>query len=287
MSLFGGLDDLTENLRRAKKKRSTDKNLILPELDEREILEELHSRSAIKGVLPDGEVQIFGKFSSNEISELLEWSGIFEELRRKNYTDYRVELQYLSELDQRILIKWNDEVLFHLRLKLSHFRFRLNAGAPSKKLLYIDWLMTRHPLQSKFRRERLFPGQDMPGLGIFGEISDFVFNMALGTGAKGAFNIPEYFHDAVLFHRQFRFYDPLREAFFRGLIRDLRKYGVRKISTALGEGKILDQSGQVASWVPAEMIHLIDADFADLIWTPEYFTRIIRQLKRIRFTMVE
>jgi hypothetical protein len=287
MSLFGRLDDLAQSLRKAKAARDSDKKIELPDLDEQEILEDLHVQPLMQGVLPSGEVRIFGKYSESEINELMDWSGIFHEIARKDYKDYHVELQYLSELDQRILIRWQSEILFHLRLKLSHFRFRLNPGAPSKKLLYIDWLMTRHPLASKIRAERLFPGQDMPGLGIFNEIADFVFNLALGVGAKGAFNIPEYFHDAVLFHRQFRFYDPAREAFFRALIRDLRRHGARRISNALAEGRIRDQDGQEVHWVPGEMIHLIDPEFGDTIWSQDYFTRIVRHLKRIRFEMVE
>lgn len=287
MSLFGRLDDARKFLKDKRQNRSSDKVFELPDLDDDDILDELHGRSLFTGTHPDGEVRIFNKFRESEIQELMDWSGITTEINLKGYKDFKIELQYLSELDQRILITSESEILFHLRLKLSHFRFRLNLGAPSRKLLYIDWLMTRHPKAHKIRPERLFPGQDMPGLGIFSEISDFVFNMALGVGAKGAFNIPEYFHDAVLFHRQFRFYEPAREAFFRALIRDLRKHGVRKISTALSEGRIKDQDGQEVNWEPGEMIHLIDPDFSDTIWTRDYFTRIVRHLKRLRFEMVD
>lgn len=287
MSLFGWLDGARRRGRPdASGKRHSDKEIDLQDLDQEGLLEDLHAGHLVSPeATAEPGVRIFGKYTESEIHELMEWSGIFREIRRKGYEDWALELQFLSELDQRILIHAGTETLFQLRLKLSQFRFRLQPGAPTRKLLYIDWLMTRHPRSAHVRPERLFPGQTMPGLGIFPEVADFVFNLATGIGARGAFNVPEYFHDALLFHRQFRFYDPPREAFFRALIRDLRRYGARRISTALAEGSVRDQEGQEVRWVPGEMLHLLDPEFSDLIWSRDYFTKVVRQLKRVRFEL--
>lgn len=286
MSLFGWLDAARgAGKKKRRENAGSDKKLDLPGLDDEGLLEDLHGGHLVLPESPTGGMRFFGKYTDGEVRELMDWSGIFQEIMRKGYEDLAVELQFLSDLDQRILIRAGSETLFHLRLKLAPFRFRLQPGAPSRKLLYIDWLMTRHPRSARVRPERLFPGQTMPGLGIFPEVSDFVFNLAMGIGAQGAFNIPEYFHDALLFHRQFRFYDPAREAFFRGLIRDLRRFGARQISMALAEGGVRDQDGREVRWVPGEMIHLLDPEFADAIWNREYFTKVVRQLKRLHFKM--
>ncbi|MCB1317453.1 MAG: hypothetical protein KDK27_15930 [Leptospiraceae bacterium] len=272
-------------------KRRSDKDfeigLDLSDLDQAELVEDLGGHLNIPGDPVTGDVRIFGKFRKNEIEELMDWSGIFEELRRKGFDDFQVDLQYLSELDQRIFVKENDHVLIHIRLKLANFRFRLHPGAPRKKFLYIDWLMTANPRARNFRPERLFPGQDLPGLGIFNQLSDFIANLAIGVGARGAFNIPEYFHDAMLFHRQFNFYDPLREAFFRAVIRDLRHQGARRISRAFSEGRILDLTGKVIEWTPGEMLSILSPDVEEMVWSREYFTRVVRELKRIRIRMLD
>ncbi|MCS7204257.1 MAG: hypothetical protein NZ853_01010 [Leptospiraceae bacterium] len=283
MGIFGKLEDYFKNKVSVMK---SDKPNILDDLTEADILEDLHNRPIVQGKFLD-KTYIFGKFSETEIYELMAWSGIFEKLQKRGYQNYQLELQYLSDLDQRILIKWQDEVLIHMRLKLSSFRFRFSPGAPSKKLLFIDWLMTRDPLRKNERKRPLFQGQDCPGLGIFNEIADFVFNLAIGLNAKGAFNIPEYFHDAVLFHRQFRFYDPEREAFFRALVRDLRKYGTRNITEALSQSRVLDQDNQTVSWVPGEMITLIDPEFSDFVWNKDYFSKVVRYLKRYHFRVID
>jgi len=272
MGLFDWFDKL----------KGGDKRIELTGFDEVEINEDLHGGPLVR----NSEIpRIFAKYSESEIRELLDWSGIFGALKEKGYRKAEIELQYLSDQDQRIFLKEKGEILVHIRLKLSSFRFRLHPGAPQRKLLYIDWLMTRHPKVKSFKKEKLFPGQELPGLGIFTHITDFITNLALGVGAKGAFNIPEYFHDALLFHREFQFYDPVREAHFRALIRDLRKFGAREISKALGEGRIKNAEGEVLAWSPGEMISILDPELEEMIWTPEYFTRVVRELKRASYTM--
>ncbi|MCR9141403.1 MAG: hypothetical protein NXI24_04065 [bacterium] len=269
--------------------KSTDKdfpgNLQL-DLDEDILSEDLRGYQ-ISPPTRDGKVRMFGKYTREDIENQLQWSGVTDAIRDKGYTNTELELNYLSELDQRIFVREAGEVLIHIRLKLSHFRFRLQPAAPRIKLLYIDWLLTQHPRSQNYRPERLFPGQELPGLGIFAQLTEFIRNLAMGVGARGAFNIPEYFHDAMLFHRQFNFYDPLREAFFRGIIRDLRRHGAREISHAFADRRIFNQNGEALDWKPGEMISIVTPRLADQIWSPDYYTRVVRELKRIRFRLTE
>ncbi len=285
MSWWSNSDKASARARQSDKQDANDKRIDLSQLDPIELNEDLGGGPLVRS--PDGEVRIFGKYAETEITELMDWSGIFEGIKDKGYDNMRIELQYLSDMDQRIFIKERDEVLVHIRLKLSHFRFRLHPGAPQKKLLYIDWLMTRHPRSRHVRPDRLFPGQDLPGLGIFAQIQDFITNLTLGVGARGAFNIPEYFHDALLFHRVFSFYDPAREVVFRALIRDLRKHGAREISRGLSEGRVINAENQVVRWTPGEMISAIDPELEELLWTPDYHTKVVRGLKRHRFSLLK
>jgi hypothetical protein len=67
----------------------------------------------------------------------------------------------------------------------------------------------------------------------------------------------------------------------------LRRYGVREISDALIQNRIIDQDGQIVNWIPGEMISLIDPEFSDFIWNKDYFMKIVRYLKRFHFRLVE
>ena len=295
MKFFSSSDKKDEARRKRLKEllsdQKSDKHLFpdieLPPLRAEDALGDLRGVHGIGAPAPDGGPLIFNKYTTEKIRELMEWSGIFEVLKAKGYENYHLELDYLSDMDQRIYVKEKETILIHIRLKISDFRLRLHAGAPRCKLLYIDWLLTQHPHAKVIRKDRLFPGQEYPGLGIFAQISDFITNLAIGIGADGAFNIPEYFHDAMLFHRQFNHYDPHREAFLRAIIRDLRKYGARKISEAFSNGKILDHSDSVVQWTPAEMLSILNPALEETLWSRDYYTKVVREIKRMSFRIVE
>ncbi|MBE7437247.1 MAG: hypothetical protein HS115_02240 [Spirochaetales bacterium] len=284
--MFRFTDKWSDRKKEATEVPASEKQLDLVGLEPGEIADDLGGGPLFQGQDSAGNTLIFGKFSHKEIHELMQWSGIFKAIESKGYGNFHLELQYLSEYDQRIFVKTGEDILIHIRLKLSNFRFRLHAGIPEKKLLYIDWLLTRNPLVKSFRKDRLFPGQDVPGLGIFSQMADFISNLALGVGARGAFNIPEYFHDALLFHREFSFYDPSRESQFRSLIRDLRRFGAREISRAFAEERIINQDHEIIRWTPGEMISTLEPDLDALLWNRDYFTRIVHEMKRIQFRIV-
>ncbi|MCB1172348.1 MAG: hypothetical protein KDK39_02225 [Leptospiraceae bacterium] len=289
---MGFFSDSDKRSRRdsASGEKASDKVLVpaieLPSFEPGVASEGLRGSGSLSTGDTSGPPLIFNKFSTDKIRELMAWSGIFSAIEAKGYTDYELDLEYLSEMDQRIYIRAAGVVLIHIRLKLSDFGLRLHPGNPRCRLLYIDWLLTQHPRSARVREERLFPGQELPGLGIFTQISDFITNLALGVGADGAFNIPEYFHDAMLFHRQFFHYDPHREAFLRAIIRDLRQYGARQISRAFSDGRIVDHSGSPVNWTPAEMISVIKPELEEQLWSRDYYTRVVREIKRMRFAML-
>ncbi len=226
---------------------------------------------------------LFDRFTSSEINELMRWSGLYKAIEDKGFSDLSTICENRSGREQRITIQSENRTLAQICMKTAHFRFRLHEGSPRRKLLFIEWLLTENHALAKFDVERLFPGQNRPGLGVFSQFSDFITNLALGLQVEGCFNIPEYFHDALLFHRQFHFYIPRKEAFFRGLLRDLRSLGPRRISSALQEGKVLNQDGEAVEWPAGEMIAILDSDREVEIFSADYYTEVVRELKKIRF----
>ncbi len=257
--------------------------LDLGELTPEDLAEDLHG-GHLYG--EEDSSLLFGRFHRERIEELMERAGIFERLHGKGYRNFVMELQRLSEKDQRILILQGEHKLIHMRLKLALFNFRFHPGLSRKRLLYIDWLETCHPLCSVRREESLFPGQKYPGLGIFPQISSFFQYFAQELHVAAIFNMPEYFHDALLFHRKFRFYDPEREALFRALIRDFRHLGARKISRALGEGRVCDAKGEPVPWRSAEMISPLNDDLAKILWNAHYERRVNKSLSRLTLSLL-
>lgn len=260
-----------------------EKRFDFQDLEEIDIAGELPAAARLSG----SEKLFLGTLSREQLWQVLEESQIIEAVRERGYWPISLEIEFLTERDHRFYLLFGKEKILYMRLRLSYFRLHRHPLMPAMKLLFIDWMQSRHVLRAATHKRELFPGQDVPGLGIFSRIDIFLRKLVVLTHASGGFNIPEYFHDALLFHRAFRFYDPAREAFFRALLRDLRKYGAREISRAFSEGRIRNERHEVQEWHGAEMLIFTHQPYAEIIFGRSYEREVERKMREIRFSLVK
>lgn len=225
-------------------------------------------------------------FTHEQLWQALEQAQIISAVRERGYFPVKLETEFLTDRDHRFYLLFGNEKILHMRLRLSYFKLHRHPLMPATKMLFIDWMQSRHVLRGETHARDLFPGQDVPGLGIFSRIDIFLRNLVIATHAFGGFNIPEYFHDALLFHRAFKFYDPAREAFFRALLRDLRPHGAREISRALSEGRVRDQRQAPMEWHGAEMLIFTHKPYAESIFDRRYDREVERKMRELKFSLV-
>ncbi len=234
------------------------------------------------------EDTLFNRFSAKEVQELLEEVGMFEMLAFRGFHHTKLEIQGISEVDNRIFIKTREnEILVHMRLKFSDFLFKkIQESFP---MVYIDWLLSQNVRLGKLgEKKKLFEGQEYPGLNIMNEITLFIRMLSKKIGAAGAFNIPEYFHDAVLFHKNFRYLSPEKEGEFRALLRCFKKENLRSLSGAIHSHKILDhQSSEPYSWTYGEMVSCINTYLEKSLFDEEYDSIVARISKTREFSRIE
>ncbi|TGK04816.1 hypothetical protein EHO59_08135 [Leptospira semungkisensis] len=234
------------------------------------------------------EDTLFNRFSSKEVEELLQESGMFEMLSMRGFQKTQVEIHGISEVDNRIFIKTEEkEILVHMRLKFSDFLFK--KIGQSFPMIYIDWLLSQNVRLGKLGdKKKLFEGQEYPGLNIMNEITHFIRLLSGKMGAAGAFNIPEYFHDAVLFHKNFRFLSEEKEGEFRAMLRCFKKENLRSLSGAIHSGKILDRdSSQPYTWTYGEMVSCTNSYLEKSLFDEHYDSMVARISKTREFSRIE
>lgn len=234
------------------------------------------------------EDTLFNRFSVKEVEDLLKEAGMFEILSFRGFPETKLEIHGISDVDNRIFIKTKeDEILVHMRLKFSDFLFKkIKESFP---MVYIDWLLSQNVRLGKLgEKKKLFEGQEYPGLNIMNEITQFIRMLTKKIGAAGAFNIPEYFHDAVLFHKNFKFLAPEKEGEFRALLRCFKKENLRTLSGAIHSGKILDaQTNQPYSWTYGEMVSSINTYLEKSLFDEEYDSIVARISESRNFSRTE
>jgi hypothetical protein len=242
-------------------KKKSDAQSLNFELDLVDLDHEFNSELQVENLL-------FGKLRHDEVYDMFIQSGIINKLNERGYTDFIFTTEPISSLDNRIFVKTNkEEVLIHIRLKIADFFIKkINEY---RKMIYIDWLLTQniHFTEKKF----LFPGQEFTGLNVFKELTQFIYFMYSKMNCYGVFNVPEYFHDAVLFMKNFKYVDPKKQGYFEALLSNFKKFSIRKISNLIQDNKIFFEDGTEFKWFHSEMMDTEDIFLRSILFDSKYF----------------
>ncbi|MDZ4727714.1 MAG: hypothetical protein SH817_16265 [Leptospira sp.] len=231
------------------------------------------------------EPRLFNRFRKDEVEELLNEAGLLKAVQSRGFPNSELSIEVLNDYDNRVYIKTKKgKILIHMRLKVS--QFQLKGDDEKFPMVYIDWLLTQNLnfSQDKLKKELYF-GQEYPGLNVFTEITTFIRILAKKLGSSGAFNVPEYFHDAVLFARRFRFIDPEKEGMFRALIKSFRGVNLRILSAQIHKNKVCFDSGEHYEWKYGEMISCTDAYLEKKVFHDGYFKRVEEIKQKLKFRL--
>jgi len=123
------------------------------------------------------------------------------------------------------------------------------------RMLFVQWLKLQDPTR-RFTVERpALPGQDHPGLGTGREVMAMFLGMAARLGFGGIVSCPEFAHNAVLYERDFRFFDPAAQGRFEALLRVCSGLGLSELAWGVERGGLIDEAtGASVRWSREEMV---------------------------------
>jgi len=211
------------------------------------------------GLRPTRQRLLLGFYTAGGMELGLHRYGIFQQLARLGYRDFRVTFDQGAAGERFRLTGEADgltgpQVLVELVLEK-----RRCLGVP---VLYIHWLSLRNPrVRFSERRPRL-PGQEVPGLGLARETATMLARMAVRLNLGGVVFRPSHFHLAYSARHGFAFVDPDREGRFQALVRDLADRPLLEATQLVADGRIL-MNGQPYAWEADEMAYWLRESPAD------------------------
>jgi acetoin utilization deacetylase AcuC-like enzyme len=199
------------------------------------------------GLRPVRQPLLLGFYTAAGMENALERFGLFDQLKRLGYDNFRVAFDKADPGD-RMRVYGEADGKEHVLVEAILERKKA-LGAP---VLYVHWLSLRHPrVQFSLLRPRL-PGQEVPGLGLAREIGEMLALMAVRLGLAGVVHRPAHFHNAYAARHHFSFLDPERQGRFEALVRDLEPLPLLDATRAIDEGRVL-LNGKPYAWEPDEM----------------------------------
>jgi hypothetical protein len=238
-----------------------------------------------------GGSRFLGRFSLDDVTSLISDSRVGAELRTRGIDDWYVEFDLrdcfvhycyirrrsLEDLDQYIgfvIIQLGDfgispQVKDGPGLRL--IRARL---PPSPNLLNIRWLSLQNPHAHFSEQRPRLPGQRFPGTGFGRVCAHLLADLARANGRDGIVNVPEHFHNAVLYASEdFHFLNPEDEGRFAKISEDLRpdfeERGMATVSWAVSLGFLLCDGKQFV-WAAHEQVLPFSRMMAGYFQSQEY-----------------
>lgn len=182
-----------------------------PLVDEQEIFTDL----AVK----KGSSLFLGRYSMKEVMAVLDKKGFFKEARKRFLWPLTFELDSSEYPLQRLQIFLREakpeNTIVDIKLKEVDFAPKGVMEAlpllPPQKALAFEWLTLQNPVQKFSEHFTPLPGQARPGLTLGSKVMNLFMYVGRITHKDCLLAYPAYFHNALLFSRYFRFWNPRKE----------------------------------------------------------------------------
>lgn len=219
-----------------------------------------------------GGSRFCGKLSKADVKNIILHSNIDKLLKKKGLDDWYIEFdlsdsfchylylrsKHIEQKDQYIgfLIARQGDYKIQTHLHSPDMSNFIQKNAPNLKMLDIQWLSLQNPEAKFIPSKPRLPGQRYPGSGIGRAVFDVLKEQCHEFQLDGISNVPEYFHNAILYEG-FRFLDPIHDAMFGqmkiDLWNDIRSHSLAEVSWAVAAGALL-MDGKPVVWTPGEFV---------------------------------
>lgn len=202
-------------------------------------------------------------YAPEDVREALARYGVADRLARKGFGPPEVELETNDPEHHVVRVRAPREgrtwLLGEAFLRAGGFETDAPFAEPLHgrrlRMLYIQWLRLQDPSRAFAPDRPPLPGQDHPGLGVGREVMAMFLGMADRLRFAGIVSCPEFAHNAVLYKRTFRFFDPAAQGRFEALEAAAAGLRLADLAWAVEQGRVLDlDTGQPFRWSREEMI---------------------------------
>lgn len=226
----------------------------------------------------EGSTLLLGRFTIDEVLDVLEREKILEDIREKNFSKVTVELDFSDHYHQHLILKGDEHLLGEIIMNTRSYRIKdnsilLDLGLSSFKALVVEWLVFENPYASFDEHNKRLPGQKHPGLGVGKKVIKILHNMGKLLNMDCILAFPEFYHNSVMYRKYFKFLCPIREGKFVAMLRDLGEFDLSEVSFAFSGGCVIEEHRGVRKtihWEAEEMVYPLKDSLKNVIEGEKY-----------------
>ncbi|MEM9074096.1 MAG: hypothetical protein AAGE52_36730 [Myxococcota bacterium] len=194
----------------------------------------------------------------------MERYGLYDVLKRRGYSDLTLRSQAADDRHTLIVEGSHPELpepthLVELVVRRDLLVPEASTGMTTNfQVLTVDWLTLRHPAGTFTQERPQLPGQDAPGLGLSERVAELLYRVVDRLHLDGLVTVAEYFHNAVIYRREFSYFDPVESGRYDALYRDLMNeagLNLAQASWAVDWGFVTEVEQGTFKWKGEALVH--------------------------------
>jgi len=243
--------------------------------------------------LPGSNTLFLGRFSTKNLLSMMDEIGLIEHLRSIGFEKLIVDIDIDENRISYFKLYWEEKIqsnqLIDLRISETTFipekkYFDENLEYTQYDMIVIEWLAARNPIMTFDEQKPQLPGQASPGLGVLKYCFKMLYIMAKEVFKDGFLDIPDHMHGAIMYSKQFKFFDPAHEGIIRAMRRDLLNYSLSDVSWGAITGTIIDlDTGKPAIYNPGEQIHYVSERMKKYFESNKYKNIMIKYYEKKKY----
>jgi len=218
-------------------------------------------------------------YSPDDVLDALERYGVSPRLRDRGYRDLDVHLETADAGRQVVRVTGTKDRRRHMLgetvLRDDAFRTEEPFAGPlcgrAVRMLFLQWIRLQDPARAFSPARPPLPGQLHPGLGVGREVMNMFLGLAERLGFDGIMVCPEFAHNAVLYSREFRFFDPMAQGRHEALAGLVQVHGLARFAWGVHAGCVTDETtGEKFRWFHEEMLRATGGVVVDHLRSARY-----------------
>lgn len=241
-----------------------------------------------------GSTLLLGKYTLQEAAIVLKRRGFIKAAKKRKLWPIHTEVdssQFPPLQRLRMFYKDNDPDNMLVDLKIREGNFKPGTDLPAAlaaknyRFLVMEWLTLQNPLK-RFSPERTpLPGQKYPGLNLGRKIVDLFIYIARLNKNDGILAYPAFYHNSILFSRNFFFLNPEKNAEVQKIRKSFPNITFKQLAWIVHLNCLRDRERKVYEWKAEEQILPINKDLNSYFYSQQYQSEVAKAENDLNFSV--
>ncbi len=241
-----------------------------------------------------GSTLFLGKYTLSEAAVVLKKKSFTREAQKRKLWPINSELDS-SEFPplQRLKMFYKDNRPENLvvDLKIREGRFKPVTELPLKfsfsryDFLVLEWLTLQNPHLPFSGDKTPLPGQNYRGLNLGKKIIDLFVYLARLNRNDGILAFPAYFHNALLFSRNYHFINPEKKAEVQAIRKSFPHISFKQLAWIVHLNCMRDSENNIYKWKAEEQIYPLNKEMKKYFISKEYAEMVNEKEKKMKYSI--